>query len=150
MLFHVFLGLVPLLKPLTIAVLLATLASGYRLYGLGVALADSRKGGREYEPELLARHPRMLRWVGGFAIIAVVLIETQVRLSSYPYAGNLPLLVVHLCLIVLMLAVIAVVMMRFRGNTHPRVHRVLVRVILVLFLFVLGTGIFLLAGLWSR
>lgn len=121
-------------KFLTAALVAAILWQMFELWRLGRQMAQARD---EYT---LSRHRSTVACVGCLTLIAVVLIELQVRMSSSPYASGPLLLAFHLGVVALLVAVFFALVLKWRGTTHPFVHRRLAYSFFGLYAVVIASG----------
>ena len=126
-------------KLLTAIVVIAMLYLMLELWKLGRKLTKSR------DQHLLARHRAAVACVGCLTLIAIALIELQVRLSSAPYAAVSPLLFgFHLLIDAALVLVAVTIIFRYTGLRNPFWHRRLVYAFYVLFFLSATTGSWLL------
>jgi hypothetical protein len=88
----------------------------------------------------LSRHRSIVACVGFLTVLAVVCIELQVRMSPAPYASGPLLLGFHLAVVALMVAVFFAIVLKWRGTSHPRMHRPLAYTFFALYAVVIVTG----------
>ena len=123
-----------LLKILTMGV------AGVLLWQILDVWRAGRKLTRLRAGDTLSRHRRGVLFIGLLTLAAVVLIETQVRMSSNPYAVNFLLFGFHLTIDVLLVVVFVVIVMRFSGLRNPRWHSTLAYTFFALYATAAGTG----------
>jgi hypothetical protein len=94
-----------------------------------------------HDPHLLARHRATVASIGCLALVAIALIELQVRLSPNPYAAVSPWLFgFHLLVDATLVLVGAVIVLRYTGLRDPWWHRRLAYTIYVLLFISAVTG----------
>lgn len=122
-----------------------------QLWRLGRQMASERKDFRLEKPDeyLLARHRGAVACVGCITVLAVVLIEMQVRMSPSPYSSGPLLMAFHLLVVGLLVAVFFAIVLKWRGVEYPLLHRRLAYSFFGLYAAVITTGAVLLYRLPS-
>ena len=121
-------------KLLTIGVAIALLWQMFRLGQLGRKLALART---DYE---LSSHRSAVACVGCLTVLAVILIEAQVRMSPNPYASDPLLMAFHFLVVGLLSVVFFTIVLRFTGVKSPTWHGRLAYSFFVLYALAAATG----------
>ncbi len=124
-------------KLLTVVVMMILLWQMTSLWLIGRQLA------RQCNDHLLSRHRGLVACIGCLTVLAVVLVEAQVRLSPAPTESPL-LLAFHLTFDGLLVLVFAAIVMRFTGLRDPVWHKRLAYSFFIVYAAVIGTGTMLL------
>ena len=104
-------------KILTVCIVVVIVWHMFELGRLGRQLAIQQ------DPYRLASHRSKVACVGCLTVLAVVLIEVQVRMSSQPYSSGVILLAFHLVVVALLITVFFAIVMRFTGLRNVQWHR---------------------------
>jgi len=125
----------PVFKLFTLVVVAVILCHMFRLWRLGRRLAKTR------DDYLLACHRGTVACIGCLTVLAIVMIELQVRLSPEPYAAVNPWLFwIHLTIDAALVLVGAVIVLRFNGLRSVRWHGRLAYAVYALFFLSFATG----------
>lgn len=127
------------MKVLTVLVVLVIIFEMTWIWSAGRQLASGGLNGKEHK-NVLGRHRALVTCVGCLALVAVVLIEAQVRLSPDPYASGWALMAFHLFVNVFLVSIFLTMTLRFTGLRAPTVHRRLAHMFFVLLAISAITG----------
>lgn len=116
------------------------------LFGLAIAwqLVDLWQAGKNltkgFSPEKLAVHRSKVATLGCLTLVAVALVELQIRISPDPYSSHWLLQAFHFLIVTMLVIVFSVMVLRFTGLRSPLVHKYLARAFYWLWAMTIGTG----------